>query len=313
SITVPLSDPASPIEDALWSYVNGAYVMTDRMVPWEGYYIYNLGVSPVTLLIPNPSPVSGEGSLQVTVVDALTGDSLEGVTVTLNGFTATTDTLGIATLSDTPSGTFTLTVSKSGYITHQQEITLEVGPNDLTISLSPQLATGQIRIVLNWGATPSDLDSHLTGPNASGGRFHVYFADENPAGAGANLDLDDVTSFGPETITITELRSGTYKYYIHDFSNQSNSSSTALAQSGARVDVYGESGLIASYSVPSGAGTIWHVLNIDGGTGSVTPVNTLSSGEVPLDSMLSDGSGEGMGFEGIEMEDIFRNLPPKSD
>jgi hypothetical protein len=237
SLTVPLSDPRSPIDDALWhwDFSTDAYIAVDTMVPWGGWLIYNRGDNPATLLISNPAvgPGPGAGSLQVTVQDALTGNEVVGATVTLNGFTATTDDLGVATIPDTPTGTFTLTISMPGYSTYQQEITLEVGPNDLIVNLSPQLAEGQIRIVLTWGENPRDLDSHLVGPDAAGGRFHVYYANRNPAGAGANLDVDDVSSFGPETITITEVHIGTYSYYVDWFSGTGT-----WAQSGARVEVY---------------------------------------------------------------------------
>ena len=313
TITTPvnLDDPKNTaIEHVLWGFENGSYVMADELVPWGGCYIHNVSENPVTLIIKNPVPAVGAGSLQVTVLDAVTGDIIEGATVTLNGFTAITDELGIATIENTPTGTFTLTVSKTGYITYQQQITLEVGPNCINVVLSPQMVSGQTRIVLTWGETPPDLDSHLTGPLAGGERFHVYYVNQNPAGAGANLDVDDTTSYGPETITITEQRSGTYKYYVHDFTNQDNPENTALAQSGARVDVYREEGLIASYQVPSGTGTIWHVFNMDGDTGEITPVNTITYGEydeyVPLNSILMNRSS----LNDTEIE-IFRNLPSK--
>jgi len=315
--TVPFSD--SPLDDVLWEWnaSESAWTTADTMVPWGGWLVYNNSTNPVTLIIPNPALASGPaaGSLQVTVIDALTGDVVEGATVTLEGFPpVTTDELGIATISATPTGTFTLTLEKTGYITYQQEITLEVGPNTPTIPLSPQLGTGETRIVLTWSEQPSDLDSHLTGPDAGGGRFHLYFGDRNPVGAGANLDLDDVSSFGPETITITEQRSGTYKYYVHDFTNQSDPSSTALAQSGAQIDVFREEGLAASFSVPSGAGTIWHVFNLDGETSAITPVNEMTSGDVPDNSMISSGMGGVVSrsrFEDREIGVIFRKLPRK--
>jgi uncharacterized protein YfaP (DUF2135 family) len=37
-----------------------------------------------------------------------------------------------------------------------------------------------VRIVLDWKANPSDLDSHLTGPVSSGnGKFHIYYYQKN--------------------------------------------------------------------------------------------------------------------------------------
>jgi hypothetical protein len=64
-----------------------------------------------------------------------------------------------------------------------------------------------ILVRLDWGSTPSDLDSHLSGPDLAGGRFHCFFVDRNPVPYVA-LDADDVTAFGPETITISRSPAG---------------------------------------------------------------------------------------------------------
>lgn len=79
---------------------------------------------------------------------------------------------------------------------------------------NPHLDQGTIRFVLTWGYQPKDLDSHLITPNEK----HVYFAQKNPNLAGANLDVDDTSSYGLETITITELQSGQYLYLVHNYS-----------------------------------------------------------------------------------------------
>ena len=67
---------------------------------------------------------------------------------------------------------------------------------------------------------------------------------------------------------------GTYTYWINDYSSRSNSSSTALAASGATVTVYGEAGIMKQYSVPAGAGTKWNVFTMTSGV--ITDVNTLN-------------------------------------
>lgn len=110
--------------------------------------------------------------------------------------------------------------------------------------------TPRIKIVLTWGATPSDLDSHLTGPSstAGGSRFHVYYSQrdyfKNGDYSSANtrlsvdLDYDDTTSYGPESTSIRNLVAGDYYFYVHDFSDKNTSSSTAMSDSGATVTVY---------------------------------------------------------------------------
>ena len=150
-----------------------------------------------------------------------------------------------------------------------------------------------IRIVLTWGETPRDLDSHLVGPGVDGIRFHVYYAQRNYYQDGTydssdslnavDLDYDDKTSYGPEITTIHTLTPGTYYFYVHDFSNGSSSSSTEMANSGATVKIYRGSSntLVGSYTVDSSSsGTYWNVceLNIsDSGTVMIKIINTYDS------------------------------------
>lgn len=153
-----------------------------------------------------------------------------------------------------------------------------------------------IRIVLTWGATPSDLDSHLVGPGINGGeRFHIafyqrtYYADGSYYSSSskyvADLDYDDVTSYGPEVTTIHILTPGEYYFFVHDFSNGSSETSTEMAYSGATVRVYeGSSGTpISTFNVdPSSSGTYWNVFKLTiGANGSFTieAINTYGATE----------------------------------
>ena len=102
--------------------------------------------------------------------------------------------------------------------------------------LPPVLDTNRRRIVLTWGENPEDLEAHLTAPNPDGCRHHCYYWDK--VIPGASLDLDDRHSYGPETITITERSPGTYRYYVHDFTNRLSTNSIWLSRSSAQVTVY---------------------------------------------------------------------------
>jgi uncharacterized protein YfaP (DUF2135 family) len=123
------------------------------------------------------------------------------------------------------------------------------------------------------------LDSHLTGPLSSG-TFHVFYSKKNAYNGSslvANLDVDDTTSYGPETITLYPSRtaSGTYQYYVHDYTDRAYTSSNTLAKSGAKVVVYKGSTQIATYKVPTNkGGTLWHVFDIV--NGSLQTVNTMT-------------------------------------
>lgn len=286
----------SPNYDTRWEMRDYS---TDNTFTWtpteEGNYVVAVYVTDILEdVCPSVARVSIavflQGNLQLTVVDATNADPIQGATVEIGGQTPTTGQDGTVSITGLASGTYEMAVRHSSYITAQQEVSI-VGEatTTLTVALSPGLAQGQMRIVLTWGESPRDLDSHLTGPDASGAEFHVYYGNRNPAGADANLDVDDVTSYGPETVTITDLHPGTYEYHVLDYSNgagsnpdgNANPTSTALGLSGGRVEVYSGTARLGGFEVPHGFGTNWHVFNIDGATGQITGVNSLSGGTGP--------------------------------
>ena len=124
------------------------------------------------------------------------------------------------------------------YSTYFASLTLAAGvTNQLSFSMTPNLPfTNGMRFVLNWGANPYDLDSHLLTPYTNSfffsGPHHVYFANRGSTNSPpfANLDVDVTFGFGPETITITSFTNGTYDYYIYNFSQDA-----PIAGSGATV------------------------------------------------------------------------------
>jgi hypothetical protein len=140
----------------------------------------------------------------------------------------------------------------------------------------------ETRIVLTWNENPADLDSHLTGPAVDGGQFHTWYADEVYYNEGmiiVDLDLDDVTSYGPETTTIRQDTAGTYKFYVHHYSGTST-----LRASGAKIEVYRGNVNTPTevYTVPTGAGNeiYWLVfeMTIDAdGNVEFTEVNELTN------------------------------------
>lgn len=242
-----------------------------------------------------PSEPSSPGSVSGFLRNAFNGDLLSGASIrlrpgvnnrtgTLTSYSATTNSGGAYTFASIPRGLYTAQVSKSGYTTTYFTVICVGGQAnpEQNMSLSPRMTgsdSSDIRAVLTWGSEPSDLDSHLTGPVSDSERFHVYFAGSNrkyPATSSspyAILDTDDTTSFGPETITISRTSGGAYRYSVHDYSHKSSTYSTALATSGARVDVYRGSSLIGTYYVPSGPGTLWTVFEVR--DSNFTPINSM--------------------------------------
>ena len=221
------------------------------------------------------------------VVDAETGAFLAGAEVVLrqseNGLPGTvveqtvSDVVGGFLIPAPSSGKYVLFASLAGYVAVEIEIDLASGDSSIRrdIALSALLSPGEIRIVLTWGEHPADLEAHLTAPNPEGCRHHCFYW--NRTIPGASLDLDDMRSYGPETVTISEKTTGTYRFYVHDFSNRNSATGRALAESGAEVAVYFGSGdPPRTFRVPDEAGTVWHVFNLDGGDGTVVPVDKIT-------------------------------------
>jgi hypothetical protein len=162
--------------------------------------------------------------------------------------------------ADLAVGEYVADVEKEGYI--NESINFEVNRlGELEISqftISPELGEGEIRIVLEWGEYPWDLDSHLRGTDSNGDNVHVYYGNKRePA---ANLDVDDVDSYGPETTTVVDTN-GEYEFYVIDFNSTGN-----ISTSGATVKVYmpGQSAP-RTYEVPSGLENTWQVFKIVNG------------------------------------------------
>jgi hypothetical protein len=232
---------------------------------------------------------TGNGSIVGTIQNAVNSDGIAGVLVQLRAginnlsgsvsAETTTDANGAYRFDDIPAGVYTASATHDDYLeTHFTVYSLggqtREGQNG---AMSPALESGAIRIVLTWGAAPSDLDSHLTGPLSSGGSFHCYWSDKDPDPGYVNLDIDDTDSYGPETTTISRRLPGTYTFEVWDYSNRALAESNALSNSGAQVKVYGDAGEIATYNVPAGqGGTVWTVFTINGASGQITPQNDMT-------------------------------------
>jgi hypothetical protein len=162
--------------------------------------------------------------------------------------------------------------------------TITVGPPqsaaDFTLGTCLALAAPNagMTIKLTWGDFPRDLDSHLKGPNNT----HVYYVSLGSLTAQpfARLDVDDVTSFGPEVVTITRLARGTYSYFVHNFSGTFTPGQTG---SPARVELrLGALGQIHAPPAGEGSNDYWHVFDFTVAadcTVSVTPRNVWSAAE----------------------------------
>lgn len=223
---------------------------------------------------PGPSPTPGPttGSARGTVTHALTNAKLPGVSVSLRNAsspaqvvrTAVSSGAGAFSLGSLPTGNYLVEYSADGFIPVSGVLVqIRAGQETvLTQSLSPTLAAGQLRIVLNWcdlkSGAVEDVDAYLSIP---GEAYPIYF--NNKTGPDAQLDIDILLWKGPETITIDHVRSGTYIYYVNNFSHRH--APQALGASEVRVAVFQGSQMIRSYSVPAGTGITYEVFRIVNG------------------------------------------------
>lgn len=238
---------------------------------------------------------TGEGLANATLsfYDAVSkAPSQDGVQSTSTSssavFVVTTDASGNYSTTEAYVGTYTLIITAnnfytqtiSGFVVSADPLENEFEP----ITVVQELGTGDgvLRIVLTWGLNPYDLDSHLTGPiPGSSNRFHMYYGDSEPTGSNVNLDVDDVSSYGPETTTILSYTNGVYRYSVHNFSNTEITGALEIYQSPATVRVFNNDGLIKTYTAPlatATSGDTWVVfeINVSNGTPTIVDQNTYT-------------------------------------
>jgi len=219
-------------------------------------------------------------TIEGRVIDAVNGTPVANVTVEIREGFNNYDGSVIANAITNNDGRFqvqledgyyTFSFRRDGYVTSHRNISVS---DDVTMdfALAPLLEGEGIRIVLTWGANPRDLDSHLVKLHCDPGNstscqvdYHVAYYNMHPTEE-ADLDRDDVTSYGPETITIHYLdTNATYRYYVHNFSYGWQANSTSLSSSEATVTVYWLDGTVREFHVPQGVGNAWKVFEIVNG------------------------------------------------
>jgi len=250
---------------------------------------------------------AGNSTLTGKVSDAVNGNPVPNALVSIAGLNDNTDENGNYSITGIPAGvlnanftsnltsgnaplgvqftdlsaegTHTVTASATGYTnyTNSQVVIAEGGTLDLQIALSPTLAIGQYRFVLTWGELPTDLDSHMKTPVIEDSAYHIYYDNQGSAESPPYviLDIDDITSYGPETTTIYDLQPGEYHYYIHNYSENPE-----ITTSNAVVQIFNESGLLHTLQVPTtGTGLYWDICTMNGSTGGISIINQIRDTE----------------------------------
>lgn len=281
----------------------GIYIMT---IQKEGYIDTQYTVivhsnednvfNPVIAMI--SKNYEGIGNASGNVVDSITSDGVDGLTLRFRkGLNETKDTI-LMEIKTGADGFYSVENLTAGYYTVQiidernvdEEVKYQGGIMIVRILggytldnqngvVSNGLIHEQLRIVLSWGAAPSDLDSHLLGVTSDGMRCHMYYANKVITNSQNvvefELDLDDTTSYGPETTTIYQPINDNYEFYVYNFSSGSDQE---LMNSGAMVQVYRGSDSKPWYTfyVPQQQGYYWNVFSYNGGTGKLTPYSEIT-------------------------------------
>lgn len=245
------------------------------------------------------SDMSGVNTVAGVAKNATTGLGIEGVTVNVRAnwnnqsgdviATTTTDADGSYSFS-LERGYYTLEFARDGFVSTFVNVASSNAIGACEGVLSPtstsEVTSTEFRIVLTWGETPRDLDSHLVGLDDANSVFHIAYYNkverDTDGNVIASLDVDDVSSYGPETVTIVNAHTdATYYYSVKDFTDRYDATSTKMSESGANVKVYQGSVLVKEYNVPlNQAGYIWNVFKIE--NGNVVDINNYNADETTM-------------------------------
>lgn len=218
------------------------------------------------------------GNLTLSFFDALDGNPISGATVKISSvgeYISNAEGKIRFPIPEQDNVELKVFFRARGYIQSDFDIEIKAGTLFMNrLSVSPVLDIKHLRMVLDWGATPSDLDAHFRQKNG----YHISYHHKKVLADGtARLDRDDRNGFGPETITIKKIAGQSeYEYFVHNYSDRKNSMSKNLSKSRATVKVFGEGKLLYLYRIPQEKkGNKWHVFNIH--DGQIVEVNVVSN------------------------------------
>jgi hypothetical protein len=199
------------------------------------------------------------------------------------------NSIGEFNLAGVKQGKAIIKYSATGYI--NAELKLDVQNNIQSgtiadIAMSPKMPKDSWRAVLSWGKKPRDLDTHLYWKTRRS--CHVYYARRRvdcPDGVKGILDVDDVSSFGPETLTFKnvgkeynpkiasmgESKAPILQYRIKNYSRRPNFST----RDDVVVKLYNGERMVKEYKIGRDGvvdGRWWNVFELNAYTGQVIDV-----------------------------------------
>lgn len=199
---------------------------------------------------------------RLTIKDSTTGNPIDNAEVKIDRrWNLLSDDYGVVPLpAEIPDGNHIILVIKGEeYIPLESSFVLTSG--EITsipqYSIVKKVDFDRIQIVLEWGEYPSDLDSHILSSN-----HHVYYG--RKVSGNLDLDVDDTTSYGPETVTIRDpSENDVYRYYVHNYSSKDYTSDSGLSNSSAKITLIIGNEIAGVFNVtPNQQGVWWHVFDI---------------------------------------------------
>ncbi|MDR1135453.1 MAG: WG repeat-containing protein [Clostridiales Family XIII bacterium] len=257
----------------------------------------NIDIFAAPVILVEAVRADAEGVAKVNIADAFTGDGIEGAAVrfrkgldnTVGAWVRGADSGVISVNTDIggrfsvrlPHGAYTAEVSMPGYVTAHVNFTVSDSSGNREIAtraMTKELPPGEIRVILEWGAKPKDLDAHLlSSAPGSTEKVHIYYPAVGGGADDAALENDCSEGNGFETMTIYMRQRGAYEYCVFDHTNGENYASAEMSAAIARVSVYRDAVRAAVYDVPVDCtGNLWNVFRVD--DGEIAPVNEVTAG-----------------------------------
>ena len=260
-----LSDAVGKKQQFQWR-ISG--LKTGEVIKVTGMGFLRLATSELAVPDPSAPPRLGDGILVGDVVNGVSHQPIGGATVRVAGtkLTGRTDVQGRFRIEGAPTGPQRADVSANGFSTEGVKCVLDTSADHpIHATLNPGIEKGPVRIVLHWEKESKDLDAHLEGPLRDKTRFYVYYHQQGDLKGGefARLESDVRDGRGPETITMLGVVPGTYRYYVHDYSNRDDPKSTSLSRSGAVVEVQHGGQTYRFQPVLGSQANIWDVCTIE--------------------------------------------------
>lgn len=290
TIRIPLADktgnPPATIPlyfyddtSGLWMEEGSATLLTDTTGSYYEGTVSHFSVWNADVLYPqmriNGCVEDSSGARVSGVRVVSVGDNYSGTS------SAITDASGNFSVIAKPDSSALVFGLQAGIKTNTVKLQTMISDQSMSACLVLSTAGGTggtaVSIKLSWGESPLDIDAYLVGPSD----IRVYFADKGSLVAFpfSQLDVDDMTSFGPEVITIFNFPvAGTYRYSANNFSE---TFMPGITGSPARVEL-NVNGNITLFTPPPGENNnlTWDVFEFvvaDDGSFNVSPINTWSA------------------------------------